>query len=217
MGSTRDHDNPPHEVTLARGFLIQRTPVTQEQWEEVMGADPSRFESKILIHPDFDIDVENLYRVGRHPVEQVTWEAAQAFIAALSEKAGVDYRLPTEAEWEYACRAGTSTDDAGAVFRTAWYKENSQGRTQSVARRRPNAWGLHDMLGNVAEWVQDWYEPLTSDAATDPCGPATGTKRVLRGGWWDSDADEVRASARFCRPPRKSSDFTGLRLARSLD
>ena len=162
-----------HRVTLSRGFWIGKYEITQEEWEAVMGGNPSRPKN-----------------VGtRAPVENVTWVDCQRFLRrlnAIHDGAG-KFRLPTEAEWEYACRAGTRTAySAGAsesdLAREGWYRHNSGTTVHSVGQKRPNAFGLYDMHGNVYEWCQDRFAAYSSDAVTDPTGPSSGDHRVLRGG-----------------------------------
>ncbi len=177
-----DDETPVREITLTKPFYIGVHEVTQAQWAEVMGNNPSNF-------------------VGRNrPVEMVSWEDAQAFLKKLSEKENVEYRLPTEAEWEYACRAGTETpyywgeawDDA-----YGWCNENSGGSTHDVGMKKPNAWGLYDMSGNVWEWCQDWYDKYPATFKdTDPPGPSGGSSRVLRGGSWNSYLQYCRSASR---------------------
>ena len=157
-----------HEVTISRGFYLGKYEITQGQWESVMGSNPSYFGG------------------SNRPVEQVSWNDVQEFIGRLNEAAGEEvYRLPTEAEWEYACRAGTTTrwsfgDDEGQLGEYAWYTgNNSPYGTKEVGTKRPNPWGLYDMHGNVWEWCQDWYGSYTSDSQIDPAGPAAVGESLL--------------------------------------
>ena len=191
-----------HRVTLTRGFYIQTTEVTQGQWKAVMGSNPSHFKGDGL------------------PVEQVSWNDAQEFIRKLNQReGGKKYRLPTEAEWEYACRAGTTTrfyfgDSEGKFGEYAWCDDNSGNRTHSVAKKKPNAWGLYDMHGNVWEWCQDWYGDYPSGSVTDPNGPSIGAGRVSRGGSWrDRPGSAVSAYHRW-RDPDSRDNFLGFRLLR---
>ncbi len=197
------HERPVHTVTLTRSFYMQRTPVTQGQWREVMGSNPSHFS-----------DCGDTC-----PVESVSWNDAQAFIQALNERyPGRNYRLPTEAEWEYAARAGTTGDygGTGVLDEMGWYFGNSGVRTHPVALKQPNAWGLYDMHGNVWESVQDWYGPYTASAKTDPIGPSTGSQKVLRGGSWGSLADNARSASRSrLGGPSGRNTSVGFRLART--
>jgi formylglycine-generating enzyme required for sulfatase activity len=146
------------------------------------------------------------FKGAENPVEQVSWEDAVEFCRKLSElsaekAAGNVYRLPTEAQWEYACRAGTTTqfsfgDDESDLGDYAWYRENSASKAHPVGGKQPNAWGLYDMHGNVWEWCQDWYDDYPSGAVTDPTGPADGSGRVIRGGGWDFIAEICRSAYR---------------------
>lgn len=207
MGSPEDeegsyYDEIPHEVTLTRGFWIGKYPVTQGQWEEEMGSNPSSFKTS---GPDA-------------PVEKVSWDDAQEFCRALSQRDGREYRLPTEAEWEYACRAGSTSpwcfgDDEKKLGDYAWYKENSDRRTHPVGQKKPNAWGIHDMHGNVWEWCQDWYGDCPADSTTDPLGPKGGSIRVRRGGGWSYDAGLCRSAYRNWSNPVNRSYGLGFRVA----
>jgi formylglycine-generating enzyme required for sulfatase activity len=174
MGSQTGNadERPVHEVTLTKGFYFQVTEVTQRQWEAVMGSKPSNFKG-----PD-------------RPVEHVAWNDVQEFLRRLNEKEKDSrYRLPTEAEWEYACRAGGKEPDVAAnLDEVAWWAGNSNLEVQGVAQKKPNAWGLFDMRGNVWEWVQDWYGAYSAGRQIDPRGPDSGEYRVLRGGSGFDDA-----------------------------
>lgn len=198
-------EGPVHQVTLRQPFYLGKYEVTQEQWEAVMGSNPSFFSGC----------------GGDCPVEWVSWEDTQEFIAALNRQEGVNvYRLPTEAEWEYAARAGTRTayyfgDDAAQLGAYAWYFDNADRTIHTVGQKRPNVWGLHDMHGNVQEWVADWYGEYPRGAVTDPRGPNTGTRRVLRGGGWFSLARLCRAADRGWDSPGYRSNGLGFRLART--
>jgi formylglycine-generating enzyme required for sulfatase activity len=208
--SGRNDDELPHEVDIAHGFFIQTTPVTQEQWKTVMKNNSSRFFSQ----------------GDDHPVESVSWYDCQKFIELLNSMGDHIYRLPTEAEWEYACRAGkTSSCSEGEIVElfchhdpnldaAGWYCGNSSRSTHPVARKRPNLWGLYDVHGNVLEWCQDWYGTYPATPQTDPSGPITGPGRVIRGGSWFSNAKNCRAAARFYWSPNAKSDFIGFRLIR---
>ena len=175
MGSPegeKDHNAdewPRHKVTITKAFYMGAMEVTQAQWTDIMGRNSSFLKGDTL------------------PVDQVTWEAVQDFLKKLSKKEGKEYRLPTEAEWEYACRAGSTTryyfgDDEAKLGDYATYKDQLHGKARPVGEKKPNAWGLYDMHGNVWEWCQDWYGPYAKDAVVDPTGPAQGVVRVLRGG-----------------------------------
>ncbi len=195
-------EQPRHSVTISRPFQMSRFLVTQGQWKSLMGANPSFF------------------NLGDHlPVESVSWHDAQQFAARLSAECrdGYSYRLPTEAEWEYACRAGSTGDFAGNLQDMAWYGVNSGGRTHPVGQKMPNALGLYDMHGNLWEWVQDWYSSTyyLKSPATDPTGPGPGNYRVIRGGAWIVAANSCRSSHRDARWPGSRSYHVGFRLIRS--
>jgi formylglycine-generating enzyme required for sulfatase activity len=191
----RDNDEAQHAVTLTRGFCLMATEVTQGQWRSVMGSNPSGFAS-----------------CGAScPVEQVSWDDAVAYANRKSQAEGLQpcyegstfvgvgctgYRLPTEAEWEYAARAGTTGARHGSLDAVAWHVGNSGGTTHPVGQKQANAWGLYDMLGNVWEWTSDWYGSYPGGAVTDPVGASTGSNRVLRGGSWYSHARLARAAYR---------------------
>lgn len=195
---------PKHEVVITQPFLLGKLEVTQAQWERVMGADhnPSRF------------------RGANRPVDSVSWIDAQRFLEKLSALTGRRALLPTESQWEYACRAGTTEAWSWGLAeeRTkdfAWYAENAEGTTHDAGTRAANAWGLHDMHGNVWEWCGDWYDKHAYRSALrqDPTGPATTTgSRVLRGGSWGDDPDHVRCAVRNCIGPDIGNHGTGFRV-----
>lgn len=200
-----DSDETPQRRISISSFWIGKYEVTQEQWVAVMGSNPSKFKGRT------------------NPVEQVSWNDAQEFVRRLNAKEGHNrYRLPTEAEWEYAARAGSTTaysfgDDAGELGAYAWYAGNSGNKTHPVGQKRANAWGLHDMHGNVYEWVQDWYgnNYYRSSPDTDPRGPSLGEFRVLRGGSWIGGAGDCRSASRSNDRPGNRRDYIGFRLALS--
>ena len=195
-----DDERPRTRVTISRGFYLGKYEVTQGQWEAVMGSNPSWFDE---CGPNC-------------PVEKVSWEDVQEFIRKLNAAAGGNrYRLPTEAEWEYAARAGTMGDRYGNLDAIAWYEDNSGNRTHPVGQKEPNAWGLHDMLGNVREWVGDWYGPYPGGSVTDPRGPGSGWLRVVRGGSWGSYAGFCRAPHRTNEEPGDLGTLSGFRLLRT--
>jgi formylglycine-generating enzyme required for sulfatase activity len=204
--SGRDEDERQHQVTISQPFYMQTTEVTQGQWQKVMGNNPSYFK-----------------KCGQDcPVEQVSWEDAQEFIKKLNKMEKTDkYRLPTEAEWEYASRADSKErwsfgDDEAKLEEYAWYSKNSQDKTHPVGQRKPNAWGLYDMHGNVLEWCQDRYGDYPAGPVTDPTGSASGERRVLRGGSWDSDARYTRSANRDDVNPDYRHLDIGFRVARAL-
>jgi len=202
MGSNNGEKDemPEHRVTVSRPFYLQATPVTQGQWRARMGDNLSQFK-----------------KGDDYPVEQVSWNDAQAFLQKLNAMdPGKNYRLPTEAEWEYACRAGTVGERYGELDAIAWYEGNSGGQTHPAGEKQPNAWGLYDMLGNVWEWCSDWYGEnyYASSPATDPRGPMSGRSRVLRGGSW-YDIDSGTRGAKRSRDLPDSRDYNlGFRCAR---
>jgi formylglycine-generating enzyme required for sulfatase activity len=197
MGGERyDWEKPPHRVRVSP-FAIGKYPVTQAQWKAVMGSNPSRFKG------------------DDRPVETVSWEDCSEFIKRLNQKTGLQFRLPTEAEWEYAARAGSTTeycfgDDEKQLGDYAWFYENSRSETHPVGQKKPNDFGLFDMHGNVWEWCSDWYsdsyyeECKRQGTVDDPVGPSTGSSRVLRGGGWSSDAVS-------CRSANRDYDASGFR------
>jgi formylglycine-generating enzyme required for sulfatase activity len=195
-------EKPVHEVCIS-DFFIGTYLVTQAQWAAVMGTKPSVF-------------------VGdRRPVESVSWEEAQQFITKLNAMTGRQYRLPTEAEWEYAARGGgtqekwSGTSDESRLGNYAWYGMNSDEMTHEVGSRKANELGLYDMAGNVWEWVQDWYEDIYYEVSPrdNPQGPPVGSRRVMRGGGWRGAAGIVRAASRgYLIPSRRYYDI-GFRLA----
>jgi formylglycine-generating enzyme required for sulfatase activity len=175
--------------------------VTQAQWERVMGSNPSRFTSA----------------GASAPVEQVSWDDCQEFVRKVNTLVpGGAFRLPTEAEWEYACRAGTTGPYAGNLDDLGWYGGNSENTTHAVGRKKANAWNLYDMHGNVWEWCSDWFgEQYPSWGVTDPAGPGSGSGRVCRGGGWINDARFCRSAGRSRNVPGIRYYYLGLRLARS--
>jgi formylglycine-generating enzyme required for sulfatase activity len=189
-----------YQVTISKHYYLGVTEVTQGQYEKVMGTNPSRFQGNKV-----QGDSSNL------PVEQVSWEDAVEFCKKLSDlpeerKAGRVYRLPTEAEWEYACRAGSrSFYSFGASSKSlgdyAWFVGNSGLQTHPVGEKKANAWGLHDMHGNVVEWCSDWYGKYPKGAVSDPGGPDEGSGRVERGGYFGGGAQFCRSAFRYGRVP----------------
>ena len=206
MGSPEDEagrfDNETlHQVTLSRGFWLALTECTQGQWESMTGKKPSKFKGVDL------------------PAETVSWEEVQGWLAKMNEKnplpAGWKWELPTEAQWEYACRAGTDTAFAGrgVLDEMGWYGGNIRIKTDRVGTKKANTWGLHDMHGNVSEWCRDLYEDYPRRSATDPTGPTTGSIRVHRGGSWFDRAELCRSALRSGRSPGYRSSRLGFRPA----
>lgn len=224
MGDADEIDAPPHEVALD-SFYMDTTLVTQAHYERLMGNNPSR------------------WKVAENPVEQVRWWDAVRFCNARSTLEGLNpcydpnswvcdftangYRLPTEAEWEYACRAGTTTayfcgKDASTLGEYAWFDKNSGGHPQPVGKKQPNAWGLYDMCGNLWQWCQDFYDVDYYDQSPkeNPTGPEAGDTKVVRGGSWKASADSCRAGYRYNEGPGQPDvcfgyDIYGFRCVRN--
>lgn len=206
MGSPADEpgrgkDETPHEVTITKAFYLSATEVTQSQWQAVMDDNPS-----YLIGDD-------------RPVEHISWTQAVEFCRRLSEQTGRACRLPTEAEWEYACRARGGGmfffgNRARRLRAFAWYQDSSGlAKTHAVGKKKPNPWGLYDTYGNVREWCADWYQPYPTERARDPAGPDEGKRRVIRGGSWGYIAPFCRSARREAAPPGRRTHYVGLRVA----
>ena len=202
MGSDNrlfDLEKPVHQVTLS-DYYIGETEVTQELWSAVMGSNPSNFTGDM-----------------QRPVEEVSWIDCQTFISKLNELTGETFRLPTEAQWEYAARGGNQSQGrlysgSNTIDEVAWYTSNSS-TTHPVKTKAPNELGIYDMSGNVWEWCSDWYGSYSSAAQTDPTGPSTGSYRVNRGGGCYSIAAYCRVALRSYSSPAGSDNYLGLRLA----
>jgi formylglycine-generating enzyme required for sulfatase activity len=219
----QSNEKPRHAVTISRPFYLARYEVTQAQWEVVMGTSAYTLSRS---NPYYSMPgMSERVRRPSNPVT-VSWDDAQVFIQKLNEREGRhSYRLPTEAEWEYAARAGTTTaysfgDDARQLDRYAWHSEDfATGSMHTVGRKLPNPWGLHDVHGNVWEWVQDWYADRYpgSGPTTDPTGPATGSSKVVRGGSWHVTAGSWRSAVRKPYEPDYRGISIGFRVARNLE
>ena len=206
MGATSEqgsdvwnHEKPVHSVTLS-GYYIGKTEVTQALWKAVMGSNPS------------EIKGDNL------PVENVSWDDCQVFIRKLNSLTGQNFRLPTEAEWEFACRGGNNSrgykySGGNYIDNVAWYLDNSGDKTHPVATKLPNELGIYDMTGNVYEWCSDWFGPYSSGVQTNPKGPYDGLFRVYRGGCCYIYSGYCRSSFRTCRSPNLCGIYLGLRLS----
>jgi len=204
MGATSEQDadcndeKPVHQVTV-NSFYIGKYPITQEQWWAVMEDNPSYFEG------------ENL------PVEMVNWDDVQKFIRILNAKTDKQYRLPTEAEWEFAARGGNKSkgykySGSDSIADVAWYEDNSDDKTQPVGAKAPNELGIYDMSGNVWEWCNDWFGEYSASVQINPKGPKSGSGRVLRGGGWSSRARGCRVAHRIILTPGLRYSRPGLRL-----
>ncbi|MCW5978218.1 MAG: formylglycine-generating enzyme family protein [Bryobacteraceae bacterium] len=197
-----EEEKPLHRVRITKTFEIGAREATQRQWESVMGSNPSYFKGAAL------------------PVEQVSWVDVQEFLARLNARGdGFRYRLPAEAEWEYAARAGARGALYGPLEAIAWYGRNSGDRTHPAGARQANAWGLYDTIGNVWEWCQDWYDAeyykqFAGREAENPRGPPRGEYRALRGGSWYKYLWFLRASARFGERPNAAYRHVGFRVVR---
>lgn len=201
-------ETPSHKVCIDKPFYLGETEVTQKQWQDVMGTNPSK------------------NKVEDKPVERVSWNDAQEFIQKLNAKEGGNFfRLPTEAEWEYAARAGSEDDysfgDSPSSLATyAWFGNlGYKGSPHEVAQKEPSKWGLFDMYGNVWEWVQDWYDGAyySNSPTNNPTGPETGKYRVYRGGSYIGKAENLRSAVRFSALPMTRTHDVGFRLARQLE
>lgn len=200
------YECPTHKITIKQSFYMGKSSVTQKQWKKIMRKNPSHFKG------------------DDRPVEMVSWKEVKKFVKKLNEKERTDkYRLPSEAEWEYACRTGTQTgyyfgDDWSKLNEYAWYAQNSGGQTHPIGQKKPNPWGLYDMHGNVWEWVQDRWHENCSNSPSD--GSAWEDKedshRVSRGGSWYCDAFLCRSDSRFRRDPENHISNLGFRLLREL-
>ncbi|MBN1403840.1 MAG: SUMF1/EgtB/PvdO family nonheme iron enzyme [Opitutales bacterium] len=201
----RENDEKQHRVMFTKGFWMGKYEVTQAQWQALMGTNPSNFAS-----------------VGPNaPVDSVSWAEAMAFCRKLTEieraagriPAGYEYSLPTEAQWEYAARAGSDDPySGGSLQRIGWYAGNADGRTHPVGQKQPNAWGLYDMQGNVWEWCYDWYGEYPEHAVTEPAGPASGSKRINRGGGWMDHMSFCRVAYRGSEAPTRINSNVGFRV-----
>lgn len=200
MGSDKGaaDERPARRVTIRKGFYMGRYEITQSQWRTVMGDNPSNFKGEDL------------------PVEQVSWKDAQSFVQKLNERGDpFVYRLPTEAEWEYACHSQMTGESMGAIDALAWYFNNSAGKTHPVGEKQANAWGIHDMLGNVWEWCEDVYHDSYRGAPTDGSAWLSGGDqryRVMRGGSWIDNAFYCRVNERIRATPETRQRNSGLRL-----
>ena len=226
-GVGENDERPQHQVILSN-YSIGKYPVTQAQWIAVMGTNVRQ--QRDMTNPTLSLAGEG----GNYPMYYVSWNDIvgtsgvsifingiryyeNGFIYKLNQLTGKNYRLPTEAEWEYAARGGNRSrehtySNSNTVGNVAWYRENSGGSTQPVGTKASNELGIYDMLGNVWEWCSDWYGSYTSDAKTNPWGPVLGPDRVLRGGSWGNDAGFCRVTSRGLINPAPRNNYVGFRL-----
>lgn len=202
-------EDPVREVKISKGFFLGKFEVTQKQWQSMMGYNPSVFK-----HFD-DSD--------QHPVDMVSWNECQDFIKQMNELELGTFRLPTEAEWEYACRAGTETryywgtdSSDQEVYQYAWAFPRAEGRSHPVGLKKPNRWGLYDMSGNVWEWCQDWRAPYQAADTLDPTGRGSGKKKIYRGGSWFNKPSTLRSANRNGHELNFKGTNSGLRLLMEL-
>ena len=206
LEQAEDHETPRHIVKISKTFYMGKYEVTQSQWSEIMNNNPSEFKEDI------------------RPVERVSWNDVQEFIQKLNNKEETNkYRLPTEAEWEYAARADTKStycfsSDIKTLSQYAWYRKNSEGKTHPIGQLKPNAWGLYDVHGNVHEWCQDWFDRnyYSQSPSNLPLGPSSGLAKVLRGGDWGSEDWYCRCASRSLSSPDRRSNRLGFRLVRMV-
>ncbi|MTI39850.1 formylglycine-generating enzyme family protein [Fulvivirga lutimaris] len=183
-----------HKVTITKGFWLAETEFTQAQWEKIMGNNPS------------------LNKAWNHPVDQVSYNDVQSLLTKIN-KEGKSFRLPTEAEWEYACRAGSDKAYVQPIDDMVWHIGNSGGQLHPVATKKPNGWGLYDMQGNILEWCSDWFIEDNTNESTNPKGPKSGTHKVQRGGQFTGRTKHTRAADRQRGLPDDSDFYVGFRLA----
>ena len=208
MGATPEMENPwedekpVHRVTLTNNYYVGKYEITQALWQAVMGSNPSHFKGDAL------------------PVEQVSWKDCQKFITKLNRLTGKNFRLPTEAEWEYAARGGNKSrgyrySGSNTIDDVAWYENDALSQTHPVGTKQPNELEIYDMTGNVMEWCQDWYGSYSSSPQVNPTGAASGSYRVVRGGGWSDSARGCRTSDRNLTSPGGRFSNLGLRLVLS--
>lgn len=197
------HDSPVHKVTITKPFFMGKFSVTQKQYQKVIETNPS------------------INKAEENPVENVSWDDCMDFVKKLNKFSEEDFRLPTEAEWEYCCKAGTTSlyffgDNKGDLCDYGWYKDNSGRKSQKVGTKKQNPWGFYDMLGNVWEWCQDWHSPYTSKAVTDPKGASSGNNKISRGGACNGSEIVCSCSTRNGTPPDNKSYAYGFRLVKPI-
>lgn len=192
-------EKPKHQVSLTKPFFLGKFEVTQAQWMQLMRSNPSHFKGE------------------NRPVDNVSWNDCLRFLEKLAAKTDRTFSLPTEAQWEYACRAGTDTrwnfgDSPVPITEYAWVGQESRSTTHPVGQKKPNPWGLHDLYGNLGEWCADWYgNPYPKGDAVDPQGPPSGQSKVIRGGAWGDDPSNARSAYRNANGPAGATDGIGFR------
>ena len=216
MGSPDDEymrqpdEGPVTKVTISKGFYMGKYVVTQQQWEALMEYNPSTF--------------HRFEDSPQRPVDRVSWEDTQMFLERINELGIGNFRLPTEAEWEYACRAG-STDrfpwgvdsNYRELFNHAWFFSRSIGQSRPVGQKKPNEWGLYDMFGNVWEWCSDWMGPFSGNHEVDPVGPEHGERKIIRGGSWFNEPEALRSANRNAHIPQSRQTNNGFRLVLDIE
>jgi formylglycine-generating enzyme required for sulfatase activity len=203
-------EDPVRQVKITRPYYLGKYEVTQQQWEAIMGNNPSIFYD----YPES----------GNHPVDMISWDDAAEFISKLNAEGIGQFRMPTEAEWEYACRAGSTArfywgDDPGykLLNQYAWGYSRAEGRSHPVGSKEPNAWGFYDLSGGVWEWCSDWRGDYNPADTLDPQGPAEGKSRIYRGGSWFNEPEALRSANRHGHPPDTRGSNSGLRLVLEVE
>ena len=222
MGNSSESDNKAHSVTLSKTFYMGLFEVTQKQWYQVMGSNPCSSTSygkgdAYPVHYVSYNDIRGSSSGAKWPTSNAV--DSSSFLGKLRTKTGLAFDLPTEAQWEYTCRAGTTTTysyGSSANGDYMWYTDNSSSKTHEVGTRKANSWGFYDMHGNVWEWCLDWYSSSTPSGGTDPKGSSSGSYRVLRGGGWSNNASYCASAYRRNLYPSSSNDYYGFRLSRTL-
>lgn len=212
MGSNQDGtERPVHQVVITRPYYLGKYEVTQAQWTAIMGTTIQQ--QRDSLNPQWPAE-----NVGpNYPMYYVKWEDAVEFVDRLNGFEDTDvYRLPTESEWEYACKGNVPGADIGEMERVAWFGENAGERSHPVGEKEPNSFGLYDMHGNLAEWCQDWYGKYPDGTSTDPTGLPAGTVKVVRGGNWFLSREDCRSASRMSAYPHRGNSSVGFRLVRMV-
>ena len=211
MGSNQDGmESPVHRVVITRPFYMGKYEVTQAQWMAIMGTTIQQQRDSL----NTQWPAENVG--SNYPMYYVKWEDAVKFVERLNNFEETDvYRLPTESEWEYACRGNVPGSDIGEMEKVAWFGENAGERSHPVGEKEPNNFGLYDMHGNLAEWCQDWYGKYPDGTSTDPAGLSDGTVKVVRGGNWFLNREDCRSASRMSAYPHRGNSSVGFRVVRT--